>query len=481
MDEAKSSKFQVPRLRIRLSWVVGVWLIIAGCAVGPNYKRPRTGIPPAFRGQAESGTNSLGDLPWWTVFQDDALRELICAALTNNYDLRIAVTRVDQAKAVADEARAQFFPLATYQGIATRGKNSANGFATFTTHTTNDFSIVAMASWEIDLWGRVRRMNESARAQFMASREAQRDVRISIISQTAQAYFQLLALDADLQIEEEATNAFGQTLKLFQEQLRYGVASRLETSAAQANQATAAAQIPEYKRLIALQEDEINILLGKYLGPVLRNDSSLEKLPVPDVPAGLPSALLERRPDIREAEQSLRAANAQVGVAIANFFPKLDLTGGFGQVSPEVSLLTSGAANAWSFGANVTGPLFQGGAYTAQLRQAKAVRVQYWLQYEQTVLNGFREVSDALISHQYYGEARLANEQAVAAYKEAVQVAIQRFRIGQASYFEVLQEQQQLFPAENALVASGLNQFLSMVQLYRALGGGWDENAPQQK
>lgn len=468
-------KLQVPsRFRTGVIWIAGIWLILAGCAVGPNYKRPQTGIPPVFRGEAEPGTNSLGDLPWWNVFQDDTLQELIRTALTNNYDLRIAVTRVEQAQAMAAESRAQFFPQVNYEGIAERGKNSLNGFATFTRHTTNDFSAVATASWEIDLWGRVRRLNESARAQFLASREAQRDVRISIIGQTAQAYFELLGLDADLKIEEEATNAFGESLKLFEEQLRYGVASRLETSAAQANEATAAAQIPELKRQIALQEDEINVLLGKYLGPVGRDDSALEKLPVPDVPAGLPSALLERRPDIREAEQELRSANAQIGLVEASFFPKLSLTGLFGQVSPELSLFTSGAANAWSFGANVTGPLFQGGQIAAQLRQVKAARGQYWLQYEQAVLNGFREVSDALISRQYYSEARAADEQAVAAYKEAVQVAIQRFRLGQASYFEVLQEQQQLYPAENALVASGLNQFLTTVQLYRALGGGWD-------
>jgi multidrug efflux system outer membrane protein len=473
--QVPSSKFQVPRFfRITLFWVIGVWMIIAGCAVGPNYKRPQTGVPPAFRDQLDSSTNSLGDLPWSNVFQDDSLQNLIRTALTNNYDLRIAVTRVEQAQAIAAEARSQFFPQVTYQGLAERGKNAANGFPTATRHTTNDFFAVANASWEIDLWGRIRRLNEAARAQFLASREAQRDVRISIISQTAQAYFQLLALDADLRIAEDATNAFSQTLKLFNDQLRYGVASRLETSAAQANEATAAAEIPELKRQIVVQEDEINVLLGKYLGPVRREDSSLEKLSIPDVPVGLPSALLERRPDIREAEQELRAANAQIGVVVASFFPQLSLTGMFGQVSPELSMFTGGAANAWSVAAGVTGPLFQGGQLTAQYRQAKAAREQFRLQYEQIVLNGFREVSDALLSHQYYAEERLANEQAVAAYKDAVDVAIQRFRLGQASYYEVLQEQQQLYPAEDALVATGLNQFLSMVQLYQALGGGWD-------
>ena len=452
-------------------------LYFAGCAVGPNYKRPQTNLPRAFHGETAPATNSLGDLPWWNVFRDDALEDLIHTALTNNYDLRIAVSRVEQAQAIADQTRAEFFPLVGYQGTAQRGKNAANGFPTSNHKTASLYALTANASWEIDLWGRIRRLNESARAQYLASREAQRAVRISIISQTAQAYFQLLALDADLQIAREATNAFGGSLKIFSERLQHGVSSRLETSAAEAAQATAAAQIPDLERQIALQENLINVLIGKYTGPVRRNDASLEKLSVPDVPAGLPSALLERRPDVREAEQLLRSANAQVGAAIANFFPRLSLTGLFGQVSPELSAFTSGAANAWSLAANLTGPIFQGGAFAAQLHQAKAVRTQYLLQYDQAVLNGFREVSDALLARQYLVQARLEQERAVGAYREAVQVASERYRVGQSSYYEVLQEQQQLYPAENALVQTGLDQFLSVIQLYRALGGGWDKTS----
>lgn len=478
--KAPGSKFKVQSSMSPLAatlWIAGAVLIIAGCAMGPNYKRPKMDMPPAFRGGPEDGTNSLGDLPWWSVFKDDALQELIRTVLTNNYDMRIAVTRVEQARDIALETRSQLFPQLNYTGGVAREKNSANGFLVSNPNTVNYFAGGITASWDIDLWGKIRRLTESARAQYLASREAQRDVRISIISQTAQAYFQLLALDADLRIEEQATNDFGQTLKLFQEQLRYGVASRLETSAAQANQATAAAQIPELRRQIALQEDEINVLLGRYRGPVRRNDSSLESLVFPDVPAGLPSKLLERRPDIREAEQQLRAANAEIGVAEASFFPDLSLTGLFGQVSPEASAFTSGAANAWNLGANVAGPLFRAGELRAGYRQANAAREQYLLQYQQIVLTGFREVSDALISRQYYAQAALADEQAVAAYKEAVDVSIQRFRLGQSSYYEVLQEQQQLYPAETSLVAAGLGQFLSMVQLYQALGGGWDDHA----
>lgn len=453
---------------------LAILIVIAGCATGPNYKRPKTGIPEVFRGETELTTNSLADLPWWAVFKDDALQDLIRTALTNNYDLRIAVTRVEQAQAIADETRAGFFPQLNYGGTVGAGRNTAaNGVPTINNKTASFSAVTANASWQIDLWGRIRRLNESARAQYLATREAQRNVRISLISQTAQAYFQLLALDAQLQIAKEATNAFGESLRIFSERLQHGVSSRLETSAAEAAQASAAAQIPDLQRRIALQEDEINVLLGKYAGPVLRNNSALENFSIPEVPTGLPSTLLERRPDIREAEQQLRSANAQVGVAMANYFPQLSLTGLFGQVSPELSAFTGGGATAWSAAANLAGPIFQGGRLNAQYREARAARAQYWLQYQATVLNGFREVSDALISRREFADARLAQETAVGAYREAVQVVNERYRVGQSSYYEVLQEQQQLFPAENTLVQIDLDQLLNTVQLYQALGGGW--------
>ncbi len=464
---------------MRLFAALLVLLFFVGCAVGPNYKRPKTYEPPNFTGETNSVTNSLGDLPWWNVYEDNSLRQLIRTALTNNYDLRIAVTRVDQARAIADESRADFFPQIGYQGLAERGRNSATGAPVVNNKTSSTFAAVGNASWEIDLWGKIRRLNESARAQFLATTEAQHDVRISIISQTAQAYFQLLALDAELQISRDATNAFTETLRIFDERLQHGVSSRLETSAAQAALASAAAQIPDLERQIALQQDEINVLLGRYLGSIARDDSSLGKISIPDVPAGLPSSLLERRPDVREAEQQLRSANAQVGVAVANYFPQLSLTGLFGQVSPELSAFTSGGANAWNAAANLAGPVFQGGRLNAQYRQAKAEKEQYWLQYEYSVLTGFREVSDALITRRYLFDARAEQERAVAAYKEAVEVSLERYRLGQSSYYEVLQEEQQLYPAENTLVQIGLNQLLASVNLYRALGGGWERESGQ--
>jgi multidrug efflux system outer membrane protein len=459
--------------------VFGVWaLLLAGCAVGPNYKRPPINAPETFRGETEISTNSFASLPWWQVFHDDALQRLIRTALTNNYDLRIAVTRVEQARAMAAEARAGFFPQLDYAATASRGQNVGGGNIPSPTGTIgNVFAADVSASWEIDLWGRIRRLNEAARAQFLASEEARRDVMISLIAQVAQDYFQLLALDNQLVIARQSTNSFGDSLKIFNQRLRGGVASILETSSAEALMDASAATIPELEQQIALQEDQLSVLLGQNPAAILRENTSLEKQMPPEVPAGLPSALLERRPDIREAEQQLRSANAEVGVAKADFFPQLNLTGLLGEVSPELSTFTSGGDVAWGIAAGLTGPLFHGGQLRAQYAQARAVREQYALQYQETVLNAFQEISDALISREKSASARNEQSRAVEAYKIAVKISMERYRMGNADYYEVLQEQQLLFPAENSLVQFQLNQLLAIVQLYRALGGGWEAEA----
>jgi len=277
-------------------------LFLASCAVGPNYKRSTVNAPSTFRGETQISTNSFANLPWWQVFHDDNLQRLIRIALTNNYDLRIAVTRVAQARAIAAQARAGYFPQFDYAVNAGRSKNVANNMPSPTGTIGSAFSADASASWEIDLWGRVRRLNESARAQFFASEEARRDVTISLIAQVAQGYFQLLALDNQLEIARQSTNSFGESLNIFNERLQGGVASKLETSSAEALMDSAAATIPELEQQIAMQENQLSILLGQNPGAILRGNSSLEKQMPPDVPAGLPSALLERRPDIREAE-----------------------------------------------------------------------------------------------------------------------------------------------------------------------------------
>jgi multidrug efflux system outer membrane protein len=299
------------------------------------------------------------------------------------------------------------------------------------------------------------------------------------VADVATAYFELLELDEELAIARGNANSFAGSLKLFQERLGGGVASKLETDSAEAALASAAANIPELERLIALKENQISILLGRNPGTVTRGAALLEQALPPEVPAGLPSALLERRPDVRQAEQLLRSANAQVGVAKADFFPQFNLTAFLGRVSPDLSGMTAGTWNAWSFGGNLVGPIFQGGLLRAQYRQAQAVWEQAKLQYQQTALNALQEVSNALVSRQKYEEIRQQQARAVTANREAFRVATERFLAGRASYYEVLTAEQQIFPAETALARTELNQLLAVVQLYEALGGGWQtEPAP---
>ena len=480
--------FKVPSLPCERAfgyWMLPfvVWtLFLTGCAVGPNYKRPSINAPETFRGETEISTNSFASLPWWQVFHDDTLQNLIRTALTNNYDLRIAITHVEQARALAAQARSGFFPQINYTATAARGQNVAGGNTPSPTGTIgNVFAADVNASWEIDLWGRIRRLNESARAQFLASEEARRDVMISLIAQVAQNYFQLLALDQQLAIARQSTNSFGQSLKIFNQRLQGGVASILETCSAEALMDASAATIPELEQQIALQENQLSVLVGQNPGAILRGNTSLEKQMPPEVPAGLPSVLLERRPDIREAEQQLRSANAEVGVAEANFFPQLNLTGLFGEVSPELSAFTSGGDVAWGIAAGLTGPLIHGGQLRAQYAQARAVRDQFALQYQASVLNAFEEISDALVSREKSASAHLQQSRAVESYKIAVKISMERYRMGSADYYEVLQEQQLLFPAENTLVQFQLNQLVAVVQLYLALGGGWQLPATAAK
>ena len=458
---------------------LGVFLL-AGCAVGPNYKRPPVAQPEGFRGEGSTATNSFGELPWWQVFHDEKLQELIRVTLTNNYDVRIAAARVEQARAMADEARSQLLPQVDYFAGVGKGKNIGTATALAPTGTTGGaMQFGGTASWEIDLFGRIRRLTESAKAQFFASQEAKRDVTISLIAQVAQDYFQLLALDRELAIAKDETNSFGESLRIFNQRLQGGVASKLETSSAEALLASSAATIPDLERQIVQLENQLGVLLGRAPGPIGRTGSVLEGQAAPEVPSGLPSSLLERRPDIRQAEQLLRSANAQVGVAKADFFPQLTLTGIIGQVSPELATLTGGAAFAWGAAASLTGPVFHGGELRAQYRGAKATRDQYVLQYQSTVLYALQEISDALVARTKLADVRAQQEHAVTSYQEAFRIAKDRYQQGQSSYYEVLQEQQLLFPAETTLTQTQLSQLTSVVQLYRALGGGWEQQSNQ--
>jgi multidrug efflux system outer membrane protein len=455
-------------------------LLISGCALGPNYHRPATNPPKNFRFAGSPTTNSLGDMQWQDVFPDPILQNLITVALTNNYNLKQAVARVEEARYAAMAARSPLFPQVNYGGDVGRGRNSLYN-SPFGLGGTTDSSALGIvnATWEIDFWGRIRRLSQAAEAQYLATDEARKSVTISLIASVATDYYQLLDLDQELQIQRAATNAYAGSYRIFNDQLINGVASKLETDRAAAAMYGAAALIPQLEIQIAVTEDQINILLGHNPGPIERGSLTNQAEPQTVIPAGLPSDLLQRRPDVMAAEQSLIAANANVGANLANFFPQIGLTSFLGKASPALSAFTGGAANFWNVGATVTGPVFQGGQIYAQYKGSKASFVEAKDAYQQSVLTAFQEVSDALISREKYYEIQAYYGQEAVALSSSVDLATQRYLNGKSSYYEVLETQQELYPAQISQVQAQASEWISVVQLYEALGGGW-KSAPKE-
>jgi multidrug efflux system outer membrane protein len=441
-------------------------LALAGCrTLGPNYQRPALNVPDQHRGQSGAAeAASLADQPWWDVFRDDALKGLIAEALRNGYDVRLAAWRVEEARANAGIIRSQVFPA--FQGGVELGRGRQSG---------EDGSLIQAnvnASWEIDLWGRIRRSNEAALAQYLASEEARRGVYLALVSEIAADYFQLRELDLQLEIARRTSGAFQETFDLFDRRLRGGAASALETTSAQASLASTAATIPDLERQIVAQENLISFLLGRNPGPVPRGPVLNDQFLPPDIPPGLPSDLLRRRPDLREAEQNLIAANAAVGIAQTDFFPRISLTGALGTVAPQFSQIFP-EGRTWSIGGGLLSPVFQGRRLREQYRAAVARWEQARVQYEQSVTNAFTEVSTSLVAYQKYAQVEAARTREVGAYREAVRLSNVRYGAGLSDYLEVLQAQQQLFPAEIQLAQARYNRLATLVQLYRTLGGGW--------
>ncbi|MFN7995472.1 MAG: efflux transporter outer membrane subunit [Bryobacteraceae bacterium] len=460
--------------RLLLSLLAGAALFLDGCVVGPNYKRPPANSPPLYRGQPAEEQSSFADLPWWEVFRDETLRGLIQSAIANNHDLRVAVARVEQARQFTVQARAEYLPGVGYTVGASVGRNESLGSLAPSGGMRRGAVAVALgATWEADVWGRIRRSNEVALARYLQTEEARRGVILSLMSNVARAYFELLDLDLRLDIARRNVQAFEGTLNLFQERLDAGKASRLETARARAAVATTSSTIPELERQIAVQENEIQILLGSLPGPIVRHGTLLEQTIPPDVPAGLPSTLLERRPDILASESAVKAANAQIGIATAAFFPKIGLTALLGEASSPLDELTTGRATVWSLAGTALGPIYTGRSLRARQREAIAFWEETRIQYEQTALGAFRDVSNALVTRQKLEAERNRLADAVTAYQEAVDVAQQRYSAGKSSYFEVLDAQQQLFPAQVALALIERDRRVVLVQLYQALGGGW--------
>jgi multidrug efflux system outer membrane protein len=451
--------------------------LLGGCKVGPNYHRPLVQPPAGYRDlsenpQVQAQAASYADLPWWQVFQDPQLQELIRTALKQNYDLQLATERINAARAQLVVTRSHLFPQVQGNGDFSGGKEG-----TFQTKF-NFLTLTADAAFQLDLFGRLRRATEAVRAQLLATEDARQTVILTLVSDVASDYFALLQLDLQLQITRETVQTQQDSVKLTKLRVDHGVATKLDVLQAQQVLDTANAQIPDLERLIGLEEDAISILLGNYPQGVPRGLPLVEQTLPPEVPPGLPSSLIERRPDIREAEHILIAANAEIGVAKAQFFPQISLTGSgggaFGRSSAFSSLMSS-QLGIWSYGAQVSQPIFTGGALRGNLRLAESQHQQALISYRQAIQRAFGDVSDALIGYQKLHQVRLRQEDTVRDLQESVRLSNMRYKGGTTTYLEVLDGQRSLFSAELTLAQARGNEYQSLVQLYRALGGGWQQ------
>ena len=447
--------------------------LLSACAVGPNYKAPPLTVPDQFRG-APAGTGPIANREWWAALQDEALASLLQDALRSGYDVRLAAWRVEEARAALGIAKSEFYP--GVQASAGYSRTHQSDFPFGPIDDEGLYSVDVGASWEIDLWGRIRRLKEAALARYLATEEAQKGVQLSLAAEIASGYFQLRALDFQLEIAHRTAEAFQGTQDLFDRRLAAGLASPLETSSAAASLASTKATIPELERRIAAQENFLNLLAGRNPGEIQRGKPLENQIVPPEVPVGIPSDLLRRRPDLLQAEQELVAANADVGVAVAEFFPRVSLTAAFGGLAPEVSDIFSDGKT-WSVGAGLLTPVFQGGRLKHNKRAAEARFEQAKVQYERSVTNAFGEVATALVAYEKLAVTEEELTKAVAAFREAFRVSNSRYLSGLSDYLDVLQAQRQLYPAEQALAQTRYERLKTLVDLFRALGGGWEEEA----
>jgi multidrug efflux system outer membrane protein len=450
-------------------------IAMTGCTVGPNYHRPAVQTPGVYRdlkddSHAQAQAASFADLPWWQVFQDPQLQELIRTALKENYDLQLATERIGAARAQVAITRSSLFPQV--QGNA----NFVGGKDPVSAAKYNILGLTADAAFQLDLFGRLRRATEASRAQLLATEDARQTVTLTLVSDVASDYFQLLDLDLQLRISQETVRTQQDSVKLTRLRLDHGVATKLDVLQAQQVLDTANAAIPDLERQIGQEEDAISILLGHYPEDVKRGRPLVEQSLPPEVPPGMPSSLLERRPDIRQVEQDLIAANAEIGVARAAFFPQISLTGSGGGAFGRSSLfsgLMSSQNGIWSYGAQVSQPIFTGGALRGNLRLAESEHREELIAYKQAIQLAFRDVSDALIGYQKLHQVRVAQETTVQDLRDSVSTSLVRYRGGITTYLEVLDGQRSLFNAEIVLAQARGSEYQSLVQLYKALGGGW--------
>jgi multidrug efflux system outer membrane protein len=456
--------------------------VLTGCTVGPNYKRPQVAVPPTFRAPAplpEQQAASLADLKWFEVFHDDKLQELVRTALVENYDLQDAVARVQEARANLGIVRSNQLPQLEAGGALELTRLSRDGQfplpPSFVPSQNRNWGQVSLSllSFEIDLWGRLRRATESARAALLNAEENRRAIVSTLVSEVAADYFQLLELDYELEISQRTLATRRESLRLVRERKGGGVATRLDLRQAEQLVSSAAENIPALQQQIEQTENRIALLLGRNPEGVGRGRSLIEQEVPPEVPPGLPSALLDRRPDILGAEQALIAANANIGVAKAAYFPQISLSGALGGQSTSLANLFSGPNRVWSFVPQVTQPIFSGGRLKSTVQVAEAERDRAQISYQRSIQTAFSEVSDALIAHQRTHESRLEQETLVTALEDRKGLAYVRYRGGVDTQLNALDADRDLFQAELTLAQIRYTELLSVVQLYKALGGGW--------
>jgi outer membrane protein, multidrug efflux system len=455
--------------------------LLAGCTVGPKYRKPIVQPPSTFRGAGEAAAapdpNSLADLKWFEVFKDQQLQELIRTALVNNYDLSQTMARVQTARANLGITRSEQFPNVTASAEVTTLRNSNSGQFALPAGANRDRTfgtvLLDLLSFEVDIWGRQRRATEAARADLLGAEETRKAVMTTVVGDVSAAYFNLLELDMELEIAQDTLATRKESLSLIQTRERGGVATMLDVRQAEQLVYAAAQTVPDIERLIEQTENRINLLLGKDPGPVTRGRSLTEQEQPPDAPAGLPSSLLERRPDIRAAEATLMAATANIGVAKAAYFPQISLTGFLGGQSSQLANLFSGPGGAWNFAPQVSLPIFNAGRVKSGVKFTEAQQRLALTQYQQSIKTAFREVSDALVEYRKVKEIRAQQESLVTTLQDRSRLAYLRYQGGVDTQLNALDADRDLFAAELNLAQTRRNELLALVQLYKALGGGW--------
>ena len=467
----------------RLSILLLIVTLLAGCTVGPKYNRPSVATPTVFRGAADPAAppdaHSLADLKWFEVFKDSQLQDLINTASTQNYDIREAVARVSAARAQLGITRANQFPDITGTADITKQRNSTKGSFPLPPGISRDRTfgtvLLNLLSFEIDVWGRLRKQTEAARAQLQASEEDRKTVMTTLVSDVATSYFNLLELDLELDVAKRTLAARQNSLRLIKVRQQGGVATMLDVRQAEQLVYSASQEVPDVERQIEQTENRISLLLGKNPGTIVRGRALGDQEQPPSVPAGLPSALLERRPDIRAAEQTLIAANAEIGVARAAYFPTISLTGFLGTQSNQLSSLFTNPTSTWSFVPRITQPIFTAGRIKSNVKLTQAQREIALIDYERTIQTAFREVSDALVQYRKVREIRAQQDLLVATLEDRSRLAYLRYRGGVDTLLNALDADRDLFNAQLSLAQTKRNELLSLVQLYKALGGGWQQ------